>query len=221
MDPAIFGGGITMTGATQMYVTTFPHRYNSFNVDCSTNAVYAEHRRLRMRFMRALSPRAVASQEQILLRYAAKMVDGVNRELDGHTGVVNLSQWLSMATFDVIGDLAFSKSFGCLETGELHPWIRVVFGAFKALPILRVIREIPGVSYVGFYATYLLPASIKQKWVDHFRYGADLIDERIASGEDRPDMIHYLLTKDGLPLTLDEIKENAVQMVTAGSEPVS
>jgi hypothetical protein len=61
---------------------------------------------------------------------------------------------------------------------------------------------------------------MKQKWIDHFNYGADLIDKRIASGEDRPDMAHYLTTKEGMPLTLDEIKENAVQMVTAGSEPV-
>lgn len=33
-------------------------------------------------------------------------------------------------------------------------------------------------------------------------------------------MAHYLTTKEGLPLTLNE-SENVVQMVTAGSEPVS
>jgi hypothetical protein len=173
--------------------------------------------------MRALSAKAVASQEPLILGYAQMLIAGINRELQelSDNKMIEITKWLSMATFDVIGDLAFSKSFGCLETGILHPWIKVVFGAFKALPCLRVIREIPGVSYIGLWALYLLPKTIKQKWIDHFNYGADLIDKRIASGEDRPDMAHYLTTQEGLPLTLNEIKENAVQLVTAGSEPVS
>lgn len=175
-----------------------------------------------MRFMRALSAKAVTAQEPLILDYAQKLIAGINGELlePSNKGMIDVAKWLSMATFDLIGDLAFSKSFGCLETGILHPWIKVVFGAFKALPCLRVIREIPGVPYIGLKALYLLPKSIKQKWIDHFNYGADLIDKRIASGEDRPDMAHYLTTKEGMPLTLNEIKENAVQMVTAGSEPV-
>ncbi|KUJ19989.1 cytochrome P450 [Mollisia scopiformis] len=187
------------------------------------NAINGEHRRLKMRFMRALSAKAVSAQEPLILNYAQKLIAGMNRELlsPSHEGMINVAEWLSMATFDVIGDLAFSKSFGCLETGTLHPWIKVVFGAFKALPCLRVVREIPGVPYIGLKALYLLPRTIKQKWLDHFHYGADLIDKRIASGEDRPDMAHYLTSNEGLPLTLNEIKENAVQLLTAGSEPTA
>jgi cytochrome P450 len=175
-----------------------------------------------MRFMRALSAKAVASQEPTLKEYATKLVRDTNEELpDSANGrVVDLAKWFSMATFDLIGDLAFSQSFGCLETDVLHPWIKVVFGAFKALPLLRVIREISGVPFLGGYAKHLLPTKIKQMWIDHFNYRSDLIDERLASGKDRPDMVHYLTTKKGLPLTINEIKENAVQMVTAGSEPV-
>jgi cytochrome P450 len=175
-----------------------------------------------MRFMRALSAKAIAAQEPLILNYAQKLIAGINGELlePSNQRMIDVAKWLSMATFDLVGDLAFSKSFGCLETGIIHPWIKVLFGAFKALPCLRVIREIPGMTYIGLKAVYLLPKSMKQKWIDHFNYGADLIDKRIASGEDRPDMAHYLTTKEGMPLTLDEIKENAVQMVTAGSEPV-
>lgn len=171
--------------------------------------------------MRALSSKAVTSQESILKSYANDFVSGIKQELQGQRGLIDIAQWFSMATFDVISDLAFSKSFNGLQTGTLHPWISVVFGAFKALPLLRVIREIPGVRFLGWHSRHLLPKTIKQRWLDHFYYGANLIDERFESGEFKPDMIHYLISEEGLPLTRDEIKENAVQMVTAGSEPVS
>lgn len=171
--------------------------------------------------MRALSSRAVTSQEKILQHYAQAFVDGINRELHNRPGTIDIGKWFAMATFDLIGDLAFSKSFKCLETGMIHPWIHAVFGAFKALPVLRVIREIPGIKLIGRNAAFLLPTTIKKTWVDHFNYGADLIDKRFESGEDRPDFAHYLVMPGEVALTRNEIKENAVQLVTAGSDPVS
>ncbi|KAL2062542.1 hypothetical protein VTL71DRAFT_6808 [Oculimacula yallundae] len=204
MDPGIFGGGITVTGAGQI-----------------TNSINEEHKRLRLRFSRALSAKALASQEKILQRYAREFVQGLNRELGNEPGVLDLGKWFTMATFDLIGDLAFSKSFECLKTGTVHPWIHVVFGAFKALPLLRVIREIPGIKLFGRHVTFLLPKKIKQTWINHFNYGADLVDQRFESGEDRPDFAHYLVVPGEAPLTRDEIKENTVQLVTAGSEPTA
>ncbi|KAH7311808.1 cytochrome P450 [Rhexocercosporidium sp. MPI-PUGE-AT-0058] len=204
MDPGVFGGGITVTGAGQI-----------------TNSINEEHKRLRSRLLRALSAKALASQEEILQHYAHEFVDGLDRELGNKAGVIDLGKWFTMATFDLIGDLAFSKSFQCLKTGTVHPWIHVVFGAFKALPLLRVIREIPGIKLFGKHATFLLPKKIKQTWIDHFNYGADLVDKRFESGEDRPDFAHYLVVPGEAPLTRDEIKENTVQLVTAGSEPTA
>lgn len=112
--------------------------------------------------MRALSAKALASQEEILQHYAREFVNGLNRELQYKPGAIKIGKWFTMVTFDLIGDLAFSKSFQCLKTGTVHPWIHVVFGAFKALPLLRVIREIPGIKLFGKHATFLLPKRIKQ-----------------------------------------------------------
>ena len=48
-----------------------------------------------------------------------------------------------------------------------------------------------------------------------------MVDKRFESGEDVPDFAHHLVVPGEAPLTRDEIKEKTVQLVTAGSEPVS
>ena len=85
--------------------------------------------------MRPLSSKAIAGQERILTQYAADLITGLSKELHHRPGIVDMAKWFSMATFDVTSDLVFGESFGCLKTGEEHPWIAAVFGAFKALPI--------------------------------------------------------------------------------------
>ncbi|EON68032.1 hypothetical protein W97_07180 [Coniosporium apollinis CBS 100218] len=204
MDPAIFGGGVTVTGAVQI-----------------TNAINDDHRRLRQRFMQALNGRAVASQEHILQHYAAQFIEGIRKELKSSGGTVDIAKWFSLATFDVIADLAFGRPFGNLERGELHSWVAVVFGAFKALPFLRVIRELPGMLFIGSHASFLLPRKLKQMWRDHFNYAFSLIDERLKNPKERKDFVYYLIHDDGEGLTHDEIKECAAQMVMAGSEPTA
>jgi cytochrome P450 len=170
--------------------------------------------------MRALSVKALASQEHILQDCAHSFIEGIRKELLGGPGVIDIAKWFSIATFDVIGDLAFGKLFGGFESGKLHPWVTIVFGASKAPPYLRVLREVPGVLLIGNYARHLLPANIKQQWLDHFNYVSDLLEKRFKNPKERPDFIYYLIDRSGTALTRNEIKENAAQMVTAGSEPV-
>lgn len=173
-----------------------------------------------MHFMRGLNAKAIESQEQILQGYAQMFIASIKREIDEKSGRVDIAKWFSIATFDVIGDLAFGKSFGGLETGKVHGWIKVVFSAFKALPILRVIREIPGATKIGNHAIHLLPRSLKQRYLDHFNYAFTLVEKRMENPKERPDMLYYLMDGVGKGLTRDEIKENAAQTVMAGSEPV-
>lgn len=129
-------------------------------------------------------------------------------------------RWTSLFTFDCMGDLAFGKSFNNLEKGELHSWAAVVFGAFKALPILRVVRETPGLSGAGDWITMLLPQAIKNKWHAHFNYAFDLVEERLQNPKARKDFVYFLIDGLDVDMTRDEIKECAAQMVMAGSEPV-
>lgn len=188
----------------------------------STNAIDEDHRRLRNRFMRGLSSKAIAEQEPVLHRLTLLFIDGIQKELLSlGTGTVDIAKWFSLATFDVIGELSFGKPFGGLEKGEYHPWVLVVFGAFKALPFLRILREIPGVIWLGNHAVTFLPMKLKKMWYDHFKYAFDLIEQRFQNPKEKKDIIYYIFEGGDNDLTRDEIRESAAQLVMAGSEPVS
>lgn len=204
MDIEIFGGG---AGSTTAHILMFSRG--------------EKRSHLRTHLMRALSPRAVALQEPILQHYAHAFVGTIRARLRGELGVVDIAHWFSIITVDILSDLVFGASFSGVESGVLHPWIKLVFKIFKFGPLLRVFREVPGVKSVptGIKSLFLLlPQWLSRKFMAHLRYGSDLVEERLASPQDRLDFTHFFTAEPGM--SRDEMKENAVMLVTAGSEPV-
>lgn len=63
-----------------------------------------------------------------------------------------MSTWFNLYSFDVMGDLAFGKSYNMLEAGELHWAIKLLNGGMDpiglGLPVwcFRVITAIPGLA---------------------------------------------------------------------------
>ncbi len=43
----------------------------------------------------------------------------------------NMEAWYNYTTFDVVGDLVFGHSFGCLERSDYHPWIAFIFQSVR------------------------------------------------------------------------------------------
>lgn len=57
-------------------------------------------------------------------------------------GKVDLANWLNLTTFDVLGDLAFGETSGCLETGDYIAWL-CIFESVWAVTIPGSIRQFP------------------------------------------------------------------------------
>ena len=245
VDPETFGAGMSITGALQMYVA-LRNDMSVLTIRRSPHAFNDDLQRLRSGFLQGMSTKAIASQEGILQKHASMFVNRLNEELDDQPGVVDIAKWFDIALFDMIGDLVFGQSFGGLGKGEVHDWITAVSNALKALPILRVIREIPGVVVVGKAMVQLLPQTLKRRFLSHIHYSFELVEKRLENPSERPDMVFYLTKEIGKGLTVDEIKgtaprrqrfsislflsarltfshsttENAGVLVMAGSEPV-
>ena len=49
----------------------------------------------------------------------------------GATQPVNMCDWISYTTFDIIGNLTFGSDLGCLERSAQHPWIALIMGSLK------------------------------------------------------------------------------------------
>lgn len=59
--------------------------------------------------------------EPVIQDYVTKLMDRLH-ERSGLGQNIDISGWFNFTTFDLMGDLAFSESFRCLEKGEYNPW---------------------------------------------------------------------------------------------------
>jgi len=91
------------------------------------NLQHAQRRRV---WSQGFSDKAVRGYETRIRQYQDKLVAGLV-ETRGHP--TNFTQWMKLYSFDIMGDLAFGKSFSMLDTGQNHPVIDFVYEAVNLL----------------------------------------------------------------------------------------
>ncbi|PSN72204.1 cytochrome P450, partial [Corynespora cassiicola Philippines] len=84
----------------------------------------AEHSRQRRALSHSFSTTALMEQEPIIQEYATKFIENM-REMARKGTEFNICDWFSYFTFDLIGDLSFGESFGCLDHGTILHEIEV------------------------------------------------------------------------------------------------
>ncbi|KAI1082632.1 cytochrome P450 [Whalleya microplaca] len=174
------------------------------------------HTRVRRLFSPAFSERAIRKQEVIFQKY----VDILMYKLHEHGGgeaPLEMTGFFNFTTFDVMADLCFGRPLGLLAKNEFNPWVRAVFEALEFLPFA---------SMIGYYP--LLKAVVMRfepKWLEEQRtafgkYAADLVDQRLQDGSDKPDFWNLVMAAQGSDkgLSLDEMHSNADLFMMAGSE---
>ena len=79
------------------------------------------HGNLRKSINWIFTPRAAASYEPIVDNTLRIFLQEINRRFadrDGPDGVIDFSRWFLYFTFDVMGDLTYSRRYGFLESGR-------------------------------------------------------------------------------------------------------
>lgn len=131
--------------------------------------------------------------------------------------LVNMTDWINFFTMDVIGDLAFGESFGCLETGEYHTWVRTLFSYLKGMSLAAVPRYYPTTE---FLFRKLIPKSVIEGQRRHTQYANQRINRRLELKTDRPDFMTPFL-KNNINfenMSKDEILSTFNFIIVGGSE---
>ncbi|ATY64628.1 cytochrome P450 3A17 [Cordyceps militaris] len=179
------------------------------------------HRRIRRQLAHAFSASALTAQEATVTRYVDMLMERF-RTLESAGRPFDVIPWLNFATFDIIGDLAFSDSFGSLAGSAYNPWVLSIFQGIRGNALRRFFRHYPS---IGFLARRL-------GWADDYYVGErvrhtarDKSAERMRLGEDGPagrhDFMTYMLrkNKDGeTAMDEEEILSTSPILVIAGSE---
>ncbi|KAK4186710.1 cytochrome P450 [Podospora australis] len=193
-----------------------PIFYNAFGTDVPTilNADRDEHGRLRKALSNGFSDKSMREQEPIIARYVSLLIERLHGE--SKTGKeVNINQWFDWTTFDIIADLVFAESFGCLEFSRSHPFVQAVVSTVKQGSLML------SLSYLGFrHVTGKLLAFVGTNQLLHLRrLMSAKLKHRLTVKHDRFDLIDGLIKRHHQgTLDLEHLSANCGLVVAAGSE---
>ncbi len=169
------------------------------------------HARQRKALSYGFSKKALWEQEPILQGF----IDLLMARLHGFAATgeaFDVVRWYNFLTFDVIGDLSFGESFGCLERGDFHFWIHLIFDAVKAGAIEQASRRFatPG-SWLQRRIQAACQGSLSKRRADHLTFSREKVMRRLQdSKSDRRDFIYYILKQgEHYDLSQNEVIVNA------------
>ncbi|KAF3020671.1 hypothetical protein E8E14_013057 [Neopestalotiopsis sp. 37M] len=109
---------------------------------------YESHRLRRKAWDKSMSVKALASYEPRVKSSVDALISQLKQR--GESGV-NMTDWSMFFSFDLMGQIGFSKDFGQLHTGQEHSAIRPIhahiktLGIFQTVPwLLYLMSAIPG-----------------------------------------------------------------------------
>ncbi|OQE31460.1 hypothetical protein PENSTE_c001G05277 [Penicillium steckii] len=151
--------------------------FNDMLVDKKTltMADTENHARLRKAMNPAFSPRALALQEPILQKNVNLFMHQLQK-LATQGQQLDLRLWYNYITFDLIGDLAFGESFGCLETSAYHEWVQFVVDYFYIATLLQVVHRFRPLNKL---LAALIPSSLTKQKEDHNKLTAEKHEHEI------------------------------------------
>ncbi|KAL6808131.1 cytochrome P450 [Trichoderma camerunense] len=177
------------------------------------NAKREEHAALRRCLGVGFSDRNMRAQEPIIGSYVDLLVRRLGE--NASKGPLNMREWLNWATFDIIGDLGFGSSFGCLEGSSYNPWVALI----AQMTMLNTF--IIEAAMLGFRPViqWILRSGFHKKRDEHRLLVKNKFLQRMELTVERADLIEGLLKKkEELNLSVDQLMNNASNLIIAGSE---
>lgn len=174
----------------------------------------ADHDARRRIWSGAFSDKALRGYEERVQKYNKALIKQIN-SFSGQP--IDMSQWFNLWSFDVMGDLAFGKSFNMLRTASTH-W---------AIKLLNDSQDGAGLAMPEWCARLLLKIPIvAAPQVRFVKFCAEQIESRIAiqGKQEQPDITHFLvedyLKKDEVTrkAMLPMLHEDSKLIIVAGSD---
>ena len=168
----------------------------------------------------AFSEKALSAQVPLVNSYVDLLINNLHRKAKEGSGstIVDIVKWYNYTTFDVLGELAFGDSFGCLQNDILHSWIPNLFSSVKDVAFVRIAKAFP--RPIADWVNSLRPKTGTVAMREEFEFATKKAQARIQAGDiERADFMSYILKyNDERGMTIPEIESNASLLILAGSE---
>ncbi|KIW21860.1 hypothetical protein, variant 1 [Cladophialophora immunda] len=214
--------------------------YLTIDAGSGAASVHSEIDRDRHAFRRRVLDQAVSDlAEQPILDKIKTWVGYLGSESKANeqdwSEPTDMKDWCNWLSFDIMGELTFGQSFGCVDKGEYRFVSDVVLNATKFVyvagfwPFISLVRPLLGTKWAS-----LLFAKKAHEYEAYIRYANSMMERRIGAEKNptqtldgtpttrRKDFVHHLLhardpqTDKGL--TLSELHADSALLIHAGSD---
>ncbi|KAL9072505.1 MAG: hypothetical protein Q9161_003517 [Pseudevernia consocians] len=178
-----------------------------------------DHGRMRRLLANGFTGAAMLEQEPMIKKNVELLIQRLREVTENGKVDINMFEWFSYCTFDIIGDLSFGESFGCLGDSMMRAWLGMVFANVKLLHNLILCNRIP------FFFLFLPIFETWKLWKGSGAFEKTvegLIDKRLAREPERPDFLELMNSKKGNYVrSRARLVRNAAFLTLAGSETTS
>lgn len=82
-------------------------------------------------------------QQPTIVQYINLLIQRLHENCGEGKNPIDIMSWYNYTTFDIIGDLVWGESFGCLDNSDLHPWIKAIFDMLRIGTITQGLAHFP------------------------------------------------------------------------------
>ncbi|KAF2278282.1 cytochrome P450 [Westerdykella ornata] len=183
--------------------------YHIEGASLQTTRSKQDHKERRKVWERAFNARSLRDYEPRVNRHTHLLISKLLEH--AHEPSIRISNWVNFFSFDLMGDIGYSRSFHMLEKGEEDKWITLVH---KSMGAMTFLNHLP---YVMSTATRLGAA---KDILDFMAFTSETLRERKKRTPKENDVFGWLLNPadEDIPLQLNA---DSRLMIVAGSDTTS
>ena len=173
------------------------------------------HKKIREAFSKAFSAKALVDQKLLIGKHVTRMLQKICEQ----ENPIDIAEKFSFVTTDIGVDLQLGAPLHLLDDATHHPWVRNHFGLVRGITILGALAELPTVK--AFFQL-ALPQLIKWARVFHFGWMNKMLEQRLRTKTNRPDIVHFVMNQDKKrSLSKEELHANLPIIMVAQTDTVT
>ncbi|KAI8623346.1 cytochrome P450 monooxygenase [Xylariaceae sp. FL1651] len=164
----------------------------------------------------AFSTQALSAQETLVQKCWDEFIEKIGPLSQVNPKGINIVKWFEMATFDILGEMAFGESFHCVEKEQHHFWLTLILEHLLEITLVDNLRRIPFLATLGRWILPSLTVQVREK---HTGYSREKVEKRLNAENTRHDFLTNMVSKvKSGQVSREEMTAHASTLIIAGGE---